>query len=72
MQILIFEEVHGGAAMRPQSSQPCDMKKKEKVFGDEAGMKERIWVKVDFPTGNYETLLFFIFIFLKHFNFVSC
>lgn len=50
--------------MRPQSSQPCDMKKKEKFFRDEAGLKERIEVKVDFPTGDYETLLFlFLFFF---------
>lgn len=49
--------------MRPRSSQPCDMKKKEKVFGDQAGLKERIEVKVDFPTGDYETLHFFLIFF---------
>lgn len=36
-----------------------------KIFGDEAGLKERIEVKVDFPTGDYETLLFFLFSFFK-------
>lgn len=63
MQILNFVEVHRGAAMRPRSSRPCDMKKKEKVFGDQAGLKERIEVKVDFPTGDYETLHFFLIFF---------